>query len=263
MSETTQVTTSTAPELNSVTVDDIFESLAGGLKDFRRAPFYSLVFGGIYAVAGWLLLLLLLKFKLPFLVYPLTAGFALIAPFIATSFYAISRALEEEDELSLGRILEEVADAAKSDIGWMAAVTGFSLFIWMDIAAVLFLGFLGMNALDSTEIISIILTTPTGLMFLVVGNIAGAIIAMFVFSFSVVSFPLLFDRRIDFVTAMVTSVRLVRENFVPMAIWCVIIAALIGLSLLSGLVGLFIILPVLGFATWHLYRRALKPEAAG
>lgn len=256
------VTGSHTPEIKPVTTDDILDSLADGLRDFRRAPAYSLAFGGIYAVAGWLLLLLLLIFDLPFLVYPLAAGFALIAPFIATGFYAISRELEEGSTPSWNGLFSDVMGSSKSDMGWMAVVTGFSLFIWMDIAALLFFGFLGLNSLGASEILSTILTTPAGLVFLVVGNAAGAVIAMFVFSFSVVSFPLLFDRQIDFVTAMVTSVRLVRANFMPMAIWCVIIAALIGLSLLSGLVGLFVILPVLGHATWHLYRRSLSPEGS-
>ncbi len=253
-------TGTTMPEIRAVTTDDILESLAGGLRDFRSAPLFSIVFGGIYAVAGWLLLLLLFKFDLPFLVYPLTAGFALIAPFIATGFYAISRQLEDGGRPSWTALIDDVLGSSRSDLGWMAIVTGFSLFIWMDIAALMFFGFLGLNSLSASETVSMILTTPAGWLFLLIGNAAGAVIAMFVFSFSVVSFPLLFDRRIDFVTAMITSVRLVRDNFTPMAIWCVIIAALIGLSLLSGLVGLFVILPVLGHATWHLYRRSLSPE---
>ena len=251
---------STAPEIRPVSTDDILESLAGGLRDFRRAPAFSLVIGGIYAVAGWLLLLLLLIFDLPFLVYPLAAGFALIAPFIATGFYAISRELEDGGRPSWSGLIGDVLSTSKSDLGWMAVVTGFSLFIWMDIAALLFFGFLGLNSLSISDTLAMMLTTPTGIIFLLIGNAAGAVIAMFVFSFSVVSFPLLFDRDIDFVTAMITSVRLVRANFLPMAIWCVIIAVLIGLSLLSGLVGLFVILPVLGHATWHLYRRSLSPE---
>lgn len=250
----------TAPEILTVTTDDILESLAGGLRDFRSAPLFSLAFGGIYAVAGWFLLLMLLKFDLPFLVYPMAAGFALIAPFIATGFYAISRALEDGGQPSWGGLMDDVLSSSKSDLGWMAIVTGFSLFIWMDIAALLFFGFLGLNSLNVSDTVSTILTTPAGLVFLLIGNAAGAVIAMFVFSFSVISFPLLFDRNIDFVTAMITSVRLVRANFAPMAIWCVVIAVLVGLSLLSGLVGLFVILPVLGHATWHLYRRSVSLE---
>ena len=82
-----------------------------------------------------------------------------------------------------------------------------------------------------------------------------------VFSFSVTSYPMLFDRQVDFVTAMITSVKVVLQNKIPMILWCITIALLIAVSLLSGLVGLLVILPVLGHASWHLYRRAIAPAA--
>jgi uncharacterized membrane protein len=94
-------------------------------------------------------------------------------------------------------------------------------------------------------------------MVLLIGNAAGAIIALAVFSFSVTSFPMLFERDCDFVTAMVTSVRVVLASRAVMVAWCGVIAVLVGLSLLSGLVGLFVTLPVLGHASWHLYKRAV------
>jgi uncharacterized membrane protein len=102
-----------------------------------------------------------------------------------------------------------------------------------------------------------------GLLFLMVGNAAGAILALFVFSFSVTSFPMLYDRDIDFVTAMTTSVKVVSTNPAAMILWLTIIAGLIGLSLLSGLVGLLFVLPILGHASWHLYRRAIGPAPGG
>ena len=92
------------------------------------------------------------------------------------------------------------------------------------------------------------------------GNLVGAVIALGVFSISVISFPLLFDRDIDFVTAMSTSVRIVLENPRPMIAWCALIALLILVSVLTMFVGLIFVLPVLGHATWHLYRRAVRPE---
>lgn len=263
MTETTkivQASTGTAgpgPAVLPVTKSDILEILAAGLRDFRAAPLYGLTVGGIYTVGGWLLVLLLVRFDLPYLVYPLAAGFALIAPFIATAFYAISRCLERGEPLSWSNILGSVWNAAKRDLGWMALVTGFSLFIWMDIAALLFFGFLGLKSFGAQELLREIFTTPMGLLFLVIGNGVGALIALAVFSFSVTSFPMLFDRDVDFVTAMVTSVKVVRTNPAAMIAWCATIAALIGLSLISGLIGLLVILPVLGHASWHLYRRAL------
>jgi uncharacterized membrane protein len=151
-------------------------------------------------------------FDLPFLVYPLAAGFALIAPFIATAFYAISRHLERGEPLSWGGIGSSVRGAVGRDLGWMALVTCFAMIIWLDIAALLFFGLLGLNALSLPELLREIFTTPMGLVLLVIGNGVGAVIAF---------------------------------------------AVLIGISLLSGLLGLLVILPVLGHASWHLYRRAV------
>lgn len=245
-------------ELQTITADDLLEVLGQGLRDFKAAPAYGLFFSGIYAAGGWLLILLLIEFDLPFLVYPLAAGFALIAPFIASGFYAISSQLEKSEPLSWGIVFGAVRSMFGRDLGWMALVTGFSLFIWMDIAALLSFGFMGFQIFSFSELFEVIFTTPAGWAFLLVGNTVGALISFAVFSYSVISMPMLFDRDIDFVTAMVTSVRFVKRNPRVMAIWCFTIAALTGLSLLSGLVGLLVTLPIMGHATWHLYRRAIS-----
>lgn len=246
--------------LRPVATAEILEILAAGLRDLRAAPTYGLAVGGVYTIGGWLLILLLLKFDLPYLVYPLAAGFALIAPFIATAFYAVSRNLERNEPLSWGKIFDSLRRALGRDLGWMALVTGFSLFIWMDIAALLFFGFLGFKSVGASELLREIFTTPMGILFLVIGNGVGAILALAVFSFSVISFPMLFDRDIDFVTAMITSVKVVLANPTAMIIWCATIAGLVGLSLLSGLVALFVVLPILGHASWHLYRRVIAEK---
>lgn len=249
------------PQVNKVTISDLLDVLAMGLRDFHAAPAYGLFFSGIYVGGGWVLILFLLYFDLPYLVYPLAAGFALIAPFIASGFYVVSQHLEKGREegrqsLSWKIVFGTVKMMFSRDLGWMALVTGFSLFIWMDIAALLSFGFMGMKFFSFSDLLDIVFTTPAGWLFLLVGNTAGALIAFGVFSYSVISIPMLFHRDIDFITAMITSVRFVTQNPRVMAVWCVTIAVLIFISLVSGLVGLFVTLPVLGHATWHLYRRA-------
>jgi len=245
------------PAVRRVSMADLLEVVAAGLGDFRRAALYGLAFGAVYALGGWLLVLLLVAFDLHFLVYPLAGGFALVAPFIACGLYAISYCLEQGKPLSWAALRRLVWQAAGRDLGWMALVTGFSFFIWMDIAALLFFGFLGLSALSAENLIAEIFATPAGLLFLVVGNAVGAVIALAVFSFSVTSFPMLFERDCDFVTAMVTSVRVVLASPRVMVVWCALIAGLVGISLLSGFVGLLVVLPVLGHASWHLYRRCV------
>lgn len=250
------------PTVNKVSVSDLLDVLAIGLRDFRTAPLYGLFFSGIYMFGGWLLILMLLYFDLPYLIYPLTAGFALIAPFIASGFYVVSQRLEsggDDEALSWPVVFRTVKSMFSRDLGWMALVTGFSLFIWMDIAALLSFGFMGFQLFSFSDLMSLIFTTPAGWTFLLIGNAVGAVIAFSVFSYSVLSIPMLFDRDIDFVTAMLTSVRFVILNTRVMAVWCAIIAALVGVSLLSGLIGLLVVLPVLGHASWHLYRRGVAP----
>ena len=248
-----------APVIRAIGITDVLEALGAGLRDFRAAPLYSLGVGAIYTVGGWLLILLLVYYSLPYLVYPLAVGFAFIAPFIATAFYAISLALERDTKPSWATILASVRGAMRRDLGWMALVTGFALYLWVDMAALLFFGFFGLSPQTLPEILTQIFTTPMGLAFLVIGNAAGVVISLMVFSISVTSFPMLYDRDVDFVTAMMTSVKVVLRNPVPMVAWCAAIAILMGISVLSGLVGLLVILPVLGHTTWHLYRRVIAP----
>lgn len=247
------------PDVNAFSIHDLIEAFAAGLQDFRAAPGYGLFFGCIYAVGGWVLILLLVQFDLPYLVYPLAAGFALIAPFIASGFYVVSQYLENGKPLNWGIVFSTVKTMFSRDLGWMALVTGFSLFIWMDIAALLSFGFLGMQMFTFADLTNMIFNTPRGIVFILVGNTAGALIAFSVFSYSVISIPMLFDRNIDFVTAMVTSVRFVIHNRLSMAFYCILIAVLIALSLLSGFVGLIVTLPILGHTTWHVYRRGVAP----
>ena len=243
-----------------LSINDIIDALGAGMQDFRRAPRIGLFFGGLYAAAGWLLIALLWQFGMPYLAYPLAMGFALVAPFAAVAFYAVSAKYEKAETVTLGSVVSAVREAARRDLRWMALVTGFGLVIWMDIAAFLFFGFMGFQSFGP-DFVEKLLTTPTGLVFLLLGNATGAVIALTIFSISVVSFPMLYDRDVDFVTAMTTSVRVVAANPVAMIAWCCVIAALIGISILSLFLGLFLVMPVIGHATWHLYRRAVEPAA--
>jgi uncharacterized membrane protein len=246
------------PEVAKVTIDDLIDVMAAGMRDFRAAPQYGLFFGGIYAVVGWVLLVMLWAFKLYYLVYPIAMGFALVAPFASVGFYSVSDFRERGEPLSWRAVFQAIREASKRDLRWMALITGFTFFMWVDYAALLFLTMMGFEAVGP-QVFDLIFTTAHGWFFLVIGNITGAVIAIIVFSISVVTYPMLYDRDIDFITAIVTSVRLVRANPVTMLIWCAVIAILTGLSLITVFAGLFVMLPVLGHASWHLYRRAVGP----
>lgn len=249
------------PVVNTVTPTDILECLDAGIRDFRAAPKYGLFFGAFYALAGWLLVSLVYYLEHPYLVYPLATGFALFAPFAATGLYDVSRRLERGEPLSWAHVLSSVRAVSGKELAWMAVVTVFTLIIWLDIAAFLFFAFMGFGGGTSDNLLNEILTTSRGWVFLTIGNIVGAALAAIVFSYSAISFPMLYDREVDFVTAMVTSVKTVLKNPYAMAVWAIIIGIHLALSLVSLFAGLIVVLPILGHTTWHIYRKAVGPSA--
>ncbi|MGE5267454.1 MAG: DUF2189 domain-containing protein [Deltaproteobacteria bacterium] len=247
------------PVVRTVSVQDVKDALRLGIADFRRAPRHGLILGAICAAVGNAIIALLYVAGMPYLAYPLGAGFALVCPFLAAGLYEVSRRLETGASLNASDIWSTVR--ARSEIRWMGFATVFILIMWMyqvRFLMALFLGYSGMMA-TLTEFLHVVLTTSQGLIFLVIGNIVGAILSTILFSISVVSFPLVLDREVDFVTAMITSVKSVAMNPGPMAFFAAIIVVSLFLSALSGFLGLLIVLPVLGHATWHLYRRVIAP----
>ncbi|MEZ5817538.1 MAG: DUF2189 domain-containing protein [Hyphomicrobiaceae bacterium] len=245
------------PNLASIALSDIGSVIEAGVKDFTKAPVVSIAIAAVYTIGGWLLAALLWVFNLPFLVYPVAMGFALVAPFVAVAFYDVSRSLSKGEEPSIWQAWCAVCDAKNRDIRWMALITSFAFFLWMDMAAMITLSFFGAAALDMGELLKQIGTTGSGAVFLVVGHAVGAAIALLIFSISVISIPMLFDRDIDIISAIRTSVRLVKANPVALTLWCGTIAASIVVSIATGLVLLPVVLPVLGYASWHLYKKAV------
>jgi len=229
------------------------------LRDFQAVPLYGLAFGAFYAAGGIAIVLCLTTFGMVYLAYPLAAGFAMIGPFVATGLYEVSRRRETGQPVSVGAIWAKLR--TRSEIGWMAFVTLFVFVIWMYQVRLLIALLLGLHASFSSlhEFITVVLTTYEGLLFLAIGNAVGAALSLILFSLTVVSFPLLLDRDVDFVTAMITSVRAVVTSPLPMIGWAALIVILLAVSAMPYFLGLVVTLPVLGHTTWHLYRRIIAP----
>lgn len=247
------------PVVRTITHADIVAALTKGMNDFQAAPLYGVMFGGIYAAGGLLILACATMLGMGYLIYPLTAGFVLIGPYVAVGLYEISRRRETGEPLSLKAVWSVMIN--RREIAWMAFVTLFVFIIWMYQVRLLLALFLGINAsfANLEQFVTVVLTTPEGLLFLAIGHVIGAILALMLFSLTVVSFPLLLDRDVDFVTAMITSLRAVVKNPLPMLGWAVVIVFQLVISVVPFFLGLLITLPVLGHATWHLYRRAVLP----
>jgi uncharacterized membrane protein len=249
------------PVVRQIAARDVVEALVLGLRDFQRVPTHGLVLGALCAAIGMSFFWMLFAAGVPYFAYPLAAGFAIVCPFLAAGLYEVSRRLERGEEV--GSIAANWrAAAGRGEVRWMGFVTLFVLIIWMYQVRLLMAIFLGYTAMDPTlnDVIRVLLTTNEGLTFLAVGNVVGAILATILFSITVISFPLILDRDVDVVTAIVTSVRAVSLNPVPMLLWAAIIVALLVVATLPLFAGLLVALPVLGHATWHLYRRLVEPD---
>ncbi|MGJ5176571.1 DUF2189 domain-containing protein [Bradyrhizobium oligotrophicum] len=256
---TASVSGRTDPVVRRITTADIAEALTQGLRDFQAQPLFGLAFGLIYVLGGISIVLCVTAFGMVYLAYPLAAGFALLGPFVAIGLYEVSRRRELGQPISYGAIWRAIV--SRGEIGWMAFVTLFFFVIWMYQVRLLIALLLGLNASFSSikEFMTVVLTTNEGLLFLALGNLDGAALSLVLFSLTVVSFPLLLDRDVDFVTAMITSVRAVVASPGPMIGWAAVITVLLIVSALPYFLGLLVTVPVLGHATWHLYRRIVAP----
>jgi uncharacterized membrane protein len=249
------------PVVQRITATDVVEAMGRGVRDFQALPRYGLTLGALYAAGGLAIVLSITAFGASYLAYPLAAGFALIGPFVAAGLYEVSRQRELGQQPTLRGIWSMIR--SRGEIGWMAFVTIFIFILWMYQVRLLMALFLGINTSFSTlqQFITVVLTTNAGLLFLLIGNLVGAALSLILFSLTVVSFPLLLDRDdVDFVTAMITSVRAVVTSPVPMIGWAAIIVMLLMVSAMPFFLGLLVTLPVLGHATWHLYRRIVAPH---
>lgn len=244
--------------INPLRMDDVRASLADGWRDFRTYPAFGLFFGAIYALGGIFITVMLTYYHLPWMIIPVAIGFPLIGPFIAVGLYEISRRHRLGEPIAWKAILAEVFRQRERQLSWMAFVVLFIFWIWIyqvRLLMALFLGFRIPATLDA--FFNVVLTTPQGLLFLAVGTIVGAVLATILFTATVVSMPLLLDHDVDFVTAMLTSMRTVLDNPAPMLAFGLIVAGLTVIALIPLFMGLLVVLPALGHATWHLYRRAI------
>jgi uncharacterized membrane protein len=246
------------PEINELDLSDLRAALALGWRDFARAPLYGLVFAGVYVLGGWLILWAMTTKGQFWWTLPAGAGFPILGPFIACGFYEISRRLEAGEPLSPGAIFGVIFRQKDRQIPSIAAVILVFFLFWNFLAHMIFALFLGNATMTNVTSSLAVFTTAEGLTMLAVGTAIGAVFATLLFSLTVVSLPMLLDREVDFVTAMLKSLALVQENPAVMLGWGALIGASVFLGMLPYFLGLFVVLPVLGHATWHLYRRAIS-----
>lgn len=265
MSDTSQTVTYQPPKippLKPVSMHDIQECLKAGWSDFMRAPLYGMFFGSMYASGGLLIFAALTVFDMPWMIIPIAVGFPLVGPFVAVGLYEVSRRLREGEPLVAGEILTVIFKQSKRQLGWMAFIILFIFWIWIYQVRLLLAVFLGSSHMASlSDFFDIALSTPAGLGFLLAGTMVGSFLAFVLYSSTVISMPMLLDKELDFVTAMVLSFKTVLNNFVPMIMWGITVTGLAIIAMAPAFLGMIVILPILGHATWHLYECAVDREA--
>ena len=245
-------------DIARLTGDDLRYALRQGWEDFQAARSDVILLCLLYPVMGLVLAGVAFHQALIPLLFPLASGFALLGPVAAVGLYEISRRREAGEQVSWLSALGVVGTPS------FAAIVGLGLYlialflVWMAVAWGIYRATLGPDLPSSVgAFLNAALTTGAGWAMIVLGTAAGFIFALAALAISVVSFPLLLDRRVGLAGAVSTSVRVFRKNPAIICTWGLIVAVGLAFGGLPLLIGLVIVLPVLGHATWHLYRRAV------
>ena len=249
------------PVVRRIRFADLEDALARGFDDFMAMPTHALFLCVIYPIVGVVLGVLTFGYGQMSLLYPLVAGFALIGPLAAIGLYDLSRQRERGGAVDFVRAFEIVHHPSFGAIVVLGLALAAIFFVWVGIAQWLYVANFGPAPITSiSDFVHQMLTTSQGWRVIILGNGIGFLFALVVLTFSVVSFPLLLDRDVGAVEALITSYRAVRENPMVMAVWGLIVGLALFIGSLPFLVGLAVVLPVLGHATWHLYRKVVAPD---
>ena len=243
------------PHIRSIGTDRPMQWLRMGWDDMRENLGASLSYGVILAAIGYTILSY--AADKPYLFMAAISGFMLIGPLAAAGMYEISRRYEKGEKVSFFGSIRGLARNADG-LAFFGAFLAIALVGWERISAIMFALFYRGEVSNVTNFVSGILGSGENLYFLAAYVIVGAVMATIVFALSAISIPLLMDRDIDAFTAAMTSLRAVQINFDTMMLWAVMIVALIAIGFASVMIGMVILLPLVGHATWHAYRDLIR-----
>lgn len=255
MTYTAPMRAAPVPQVAKLSLTDLRFALAAGLADFRKAPQFGLFFSTVYVLGG--IIMVWLGAGTVEWTFAMTLGFPLVAPFAAVGLYEVSRRIESGGAMEWSKILSVVHSEKDRQIPWMGAIIVIYFLFWSFLAHMIFALFMGLSVMRNVSTSYEVFLTTNGLTMIGVEVLVGAVLAFVLFSLTVTSLPHLLEKEVDFVTAMLVSLQVVKENLFVMLVWATIVAGLTFAAMLPLFLGLFVIMPVLGHATWHLYKRAL------
>lgn len=247
-----------APAVRKIGPADLAEALRLGIADFAVMPSHVVFLCLIYPIAGIVLARLVLGYDILPMLFPLAAGFALVGPLAALGLYEISRRREQGLEVSWRHAFGVLRSPSLWSIVALGVLLMVIFLVWLGVANAIYVMTFGYApAASIPDFLARVFGTPEGWTLIVVGNGVGFLFAAAVLAISVVSFPLLLDRDVGAITAILTSVRAVAANPVTMSLWGLIVALTLAIGSIPFFLGLTVAVPVLGHATWHLYRRVV------
>ena len=255
-------TSAAVPVVRRLAPSDLFHSLARGVDDFVAMPSHAIFLCVIYPLLGILLVSMTLGNSLLPLAFPIAAGFALVGPLAAIGLYELSRRREAGLDSSPSHVFDVLHSPSLGAIVALGLLLTAIFLIWLAVAEGIYIANFGYKAPASIrQFADDVLNTSAGWNLIFVGTGVGFLFAVMVLTISAVSFPLLLDRDVGAPAALLTSIRVVAANPGTMALWGFIVAALLVIGSIPCFLGLTVVMPVLGHATWHLYRRAVEPAA--
>lgn len=245
--------------IRRIGVHDLWQSLREGYEDFSARPSFGAFVILIYPLFALLLTLMLQGESLLYLAFPMVAGFTLLGPVVSVALFEMSRRREAGLESSWRAAFGFVHSDRFAPILGLSVVMMLLYVAWLVLAESLYLGLFGADPPATVgEFAERLVTTRAGFGLILYGNVIGLLFAFTTLAISVVAFPLLLDRRVSMLTAIGTSVRAVTSNLYVMLLWGLLVAGLLALGGALFLIGLAAALPILGHATWHLYRKLVE-----
>jgi uncharacterized membrane protein len=252
---------STAFVVRKIGLSDLGDALRLGWEDFNAIPTHAVVLCVIYPIIGLVVFRLVLGHSLLPLLFPLAAGFTLIGPFAALGLYELSRRRERGEEAAAWHAMHVLSAPSFGAILGLGTFLFVLFAIWIAAADAIYTATFGnAPAASIPDFARRVLTTPEGWLLIIIGCGVGFLFAVIALCISVVSFPLMLDRHATAIDAIRTSLQAVMKNPITMAAWGLIVAVLLAVGSLPFFVGLAVVLPVLGHATWHLYRKVVEPD---
>ena len=243
-----------APHLRPPTRQDFAEALTRGWRDFVRNPVADLIFASFFVIAGLLMAWVTYATGHTFWLILAVMGFPLVGTLGAVGFYEISKRALRDEPAPFRRAFGDAWAERGGQLPWLSAIIVVTFMFWFFLGHMIFALFLGLAPMTNVSSSVDVFLTVQGLSMLGFGSLVGALFAIFVFAITVMGMPMLLDRDVDFITAMLRSMQAVGAAPVAYVTWGVFIAVVTLLAMLPAFLGLFVAMPVLGHATWHLYK---------